>query len=112
MIEILAVAVLALHGIVCAAILVVFVRRAARARDARWEIPVSTAPDKIEPPDLGLPDLDRNPAPEVFAIMREYFPEEYERHRSGQLGYAERRWLWEACCSIRDARSEIEELCS
>lgn len=113
MIEIVAVAVLALHGILCSAILVVYLWRVARWREERWSIPPApNAPDKLEPPDRAYPELERYSAAEIFAIMREFFPEEYERYRTGRLGYVERRWTWDACCSVHEARAEIEELCS
>lgn len=105
-------AVLALHGILCTAILVAYLWRAARWREARWEIPEPGAPDKLEPPDLAYPELEEYPAAEIFGIMREFFPTEHERYLAGRLGYAERRWVWQACCSIHDARVEIDELCS
>jgi len=109
-IELLAVAVLALHGIVCAIVLAVYLWRTARRREARRPNPA--APDKLEPPDLAYLDAERYSASEIFAIMREFFPDEYERYRSGRLGFVERRWTWDACCSIHDARAEIEEICS
>jgi hypothetical protein len=113
MVELVAVAVLALHGIVCSMILVVYLWRAAKWREARWSIgPAAAAPDKLEPPDLAYFAVEGYSAPEIFAIMREYFPTEYERYHSGRLGYIERRWTWDACCSILEARAEIEELCS
>ena len=113
MVELLAVGVLALHGIVCSMILVVYVWRTARLREDHWPAaPAPAAPDKLEPPDFPYPDQESYAAAEIFAIMREFFPDEYERYRSGRLGYIERRWTWDACCSILEARAEIEELCS
>ena len=112
MIELVAAMVLALHGILCSAILVVYLWHESRRRDARWSMPPPPAPEKLEPPDLSYPDSERYPAGQVFAIMREFFPDEYQRYRAGRLGYIERRWAWDACCSIHDARAEIEELCS
>jgi len=113
MVELLAVGVLALHGIVCSMILVVYLWRAARLRESGWPMPSApAAPDKLEPPDLAGFEVESYPAPEIFAVMRDYFPAEYERYRSGRLGYIERRWTWDACCSILEARAEIEELCS
>ncbi len=110
-IELVAVAVLALHGILCSAILGVYLWHQARARDARPEHRPE-APEKLEPPDLGYLDAERYPAREIFAIMREFFPDEYERYRSGRMGFVERRWTWDACRSLQEARAEIEELCS
>ena len=113
MVELLAVGVLALHGILCSVILALYLWRSARWRDGRWPIGEGgKAPDKVEPPEPPYPDSESYSADEIFAIMREFFPDEYERFRSGRLGYVERRWTWDACCSIHDAREEIEELCS
>ena len=112
MVEVLVVAVLALHGILCSAILLVYLWRAARWRDSAWSMPDGAAPEKLEPPDPSLFDPERVPASEILTIMREFFPDEYDRYRSGRLGYSERRWLWDACSSIHEARTEIEELCS
>jgi len=111
-VELAAVLVLALHGILCSAILVVYLWREARRRDDGWPPAYPGAPDKLEPPDLDYPDSESYPAAEIFAIMREYFPDAYDRYRTGRLGYVERRWTWQSCCSIHDARAEIEELCS
>ena len=111
MMEVLAVAVLALHGIVCSAILVAYLWRAARWREEQWTRPRIRAPEKLEPPEAGF-DFDRITEDEIFDIMREFYPAECERYRSGALGYAERRWLWDACSAIHEARIEIEELCS
>ncbi|MFN2383516.1 MAG: hypothetical protein ABR559_04560 [Gemmatimonadota bacterium] len=116
MIEIALIAVLALHGIVCTTILAVVLWRAARFRETQWPalpLPVLVeAPDKLEPPTQSYEARERYPAETIFPIMAEYFPIEYDRYRAGRLGYAERRWVWEACCAICNARSEIEELCS
>jgi hypothetical protein len=111
-IEVLVVVAIALHGLVCSVILLAYLWRAARWRDSAWPILDRTAPEKLEPPDQGFLDPERVPASEILTIMREFFPVEYDRYRSGRLGYAERRWLWEACCSIHEAKAEIEELCS
>lgn len=74
-------------------------------------MPAAQAPEKLEPP-YGFPEVEPVSEAEIFDIMREFYPEEHERYRSGRLGYAERRWLWEACTAIHEARAEIEELCS
>ena len=112
MIEVLVVAALALNAIVCSAILLVYLWRAARWRESAWSIPNVEAPEKLEPPDPGFFEPEHLPASEIQVIMREFFPAEYDRYRSGRLGYTERQWLWDACCSIHEARTEIEELCS
>lgn len=111
--ELLVFAVLALHGLACTVALVFFIWRAARWRDLRWaELRLAEAvPDKVEPP-YDPASVDAHPAAEIFPIMAEHFPAEYVRYRLGRLGVIERRWVWETCCAIRDARTEIEEICS
>jgi hypothetical protein len=112
--ELFLIAILALHGFASTAILIVMLWHASRRHEARWnELPVSHAPlDKFDPPDLSYPLLERYPTTEIFPIMAEHFPEQYERYRRGQLSYVERQNAWENCCTIHDARAEIEELCS
>jgi hypothetical protein len=44
--------------------------------------------------------------------MAEHYPAAHERYRLGSMESAERLHVWDACCAIHDARSEIEELCS
>lgn len=112
--EFFLIAILALHGFASTAILIVMLWHASRRHEARWsELPAGhPAPDKIDPPDLSYPLLERYPTAEIFPIMAEHFPEQYERYRRGQLSYVERQHAWQNCCTIHDARAEIEELCS
>ena len=112
MTELLVFAVLALHGLCCTVALGLFLWRAARWRDRQLASapPAAVVPEKLEPPYE--PARGPQPAAEIFPIMAEHFPVEYARYRRGELGYPERRWVWEACCAVRDARVEIEELCS
>ena len=114
MLEIVVIAALALNGILCTAVLVWFLARAARRRDRDWpvEIPAFDLPDKLEPPDLDPDPFGRYLSPEIFSIMAEHYPAAYDRFRSGQMDAADRERVWEACCAIHDARFEIEELCS
>ena len=106
-------ALLALHGILCTAALVTLLLRAEQRRPPAPD--GVDAPEKLEPPEDLEPPFEAVPGESsevVFAIMAEFFPDEYGRYRAGGLGYAERRWAWEAACAIRDARVEIEEICS
>jgi hypothetical protein len=48
--------------------------------------------------------------PRVFAVMREHFPDEYERYKQGLLSEQEERRLYLDCVEILDARHEIEQL--
>ena len=114
MIETFVIAALALNGILCTAALIWLLRRAGRRRDREWiaELAPFEAPEKLEPPDLGLDSLVRDPAREIVEIMAEHYPVAYERYRLGRMDPAERRQVWDACCAICEARVEIEELCS
>ncbi len=114
MLELFLIAILALHGLASTAILIVMLWHVSRRHEPRWsELGVSCpTPDKLDPPDLSYPLLERYPTTEIFPIMAEHFPEHYERYRRGQLSYVERQRAWENCCTIHDARAEIEELCS
>lgn len=105
--ELVVLVALALYGIGCTAVLVAVM--AGRGDDPE---PLPTAPDKLEPPDARWSAGEAYPADEIFPIMAEHFPAEYARYRAGRLGYRERRRVWDACCSIHDARAEIEEICS
>lgn len=107
MLEFFVVAVLALHGLVCTVILIVVLWKSAARRDLDWPVDAHCpiVPEKIEPPE-------RYSAAEIIPIMAEHFPEEYERYRRGELPRPSRRRVWDTCCAIRDAREEIEELCS
>ncbi|HUP01033.1 MAG TPA: hypothetical protein VM737_05870 [Gemmatimonadota bacterium] len=101
MLEFFVVAVLALHGLVCTVILVLVLWRSSRRRDLELS-DSSPAPDPVE----------SYPPGEIIPIMAEHFPEEYEHFRRGDLPLPTRSRLWETCCAIRDARQEIEDLCS
>lgn len=114
MLELFAIAVLALYGVACTAILVFALWRSSCHRDARLaELEaLAEASDALTPPTPALPFLHAYPADEIFPIMAEHFPVAYDRYRNGTLDEAARREAWEACCAIHDARVEIEELCS
>ena len=126
MLEFFVVAVLALHGLVCTVILILVLWKSARRRDLDWAVDSDgrTVPEKIEPPETpivaedplsiagGTYSSQRYPAAEILPIMAEHFPEEYERYKRGELPRPSSRRLWDTCCAIRDAREEIEELCS
>ena len=114
MIETLVIAALAFNGILCTAALIWLLQRAGRRRDQEWlaEFAAFDPPEKLEPPDLPLDPLSDDPAREVVEIMAEHYPVSFERYRLGRMDPAERRQVWDACCAIREARVEIEELCS
>ena len=113
MLEDAIIAVLALNGTLCTAALVWLLRRAARRRDKEWpELPWFDLPDKLEPPGPDAEFFGRYPSAEIFSIMAEHYPAAHERYRLGSMESAERLHVWDACCAIHDARSEIEELCS
>lgn len=46
----------------------------------------------------------------IYAIMREHFPDEYERYKHGLLSEGEERRLYLDCVEILGARREIERL--
>lgn len=46
----------------------------------------------------------------VFAVMREHFPDQYERYKHGLLSETEERELYLDCVEILGARQEIERL--
>jgi hypothetical protein len=46
----------------------------------------------------------------IFSIMREHFPQEYERYKQGLLSETEERQLYLDCIEILGARQEIERL--
>lgn len=46
----------------------------------------------------------------IYSIMREHFPEDYERYKHGLLSEAEERRLYLDCVEILGARREIERL--
>lgn len=46
----------------------------------------------------------------IYAIMREHFPEDYERYKHGLLSEGEERRLYLDCVEILGARREIERL--
>lgn len=46
----------------------------------------------------------------VYSIMREHFPDEYERYKHGLMSEAEERRLYLDCVEILGARHEIERL--
>jgi hypothetical protein len=46
----------------------------------------------------------------VFAIMREHFPDQYERYKHGLLSETEERQLYLDCVEILGARQEIDRL--
>lgn len=46
----------------------------------------------------------------VYAIMREHFPQRYERYKHGLLSDTEERQLYLDCVEILGARQEIEKL--
>ncbi len=46
----------------------------------------------------------------VFSVMREHFPDEYDRYKNGLLSEAEERRLYLDCVEILGARQEIERL--
>lgn len=46
----------------------------------------------------------------VYSIMREHFPVEYEKYKSGLLSETEERRLYLDCVEILGAREEIERL--
>lgn len=111
MIEPMILGFLALAGIVCTAILAFVLVHSGWRFDRRRT--VGTEPDPPSPPVSPFDDLamERYRPEEIFPIMREHFPAEYARYREGELGAEERRWVWESCCAIFDARVEIEEIC-
>lgn len=102
---------LALAGIVCTAILAFVLVHSGWRFDRRRA--VGAEPDPPSPPvsPFGGPATEPYRPGEIFSIMREHFPAEYARYRRGELGAEERRWVWGSCCSIFDARVEIEEIC-
>ena len=46
----------------------------------------------------------------IYSIMREHFPEDYERYKHGLLSEGEERRLYLDCVEILGARREIERL--
>ena len=46
----------------------------------------------------------------IYSIMREHFPDEYERYKHGLLSEGEERRLYLDCVEILGARREIERL--
>ena len=46
----------------------------------------------------------------IYSIMREHFPEDYERYKHGLLREGEERRLYLDCVEILGARREIERL--
>jgi len=109
MIELFVLVVLSLSGIVGTAALAFALVRSGWLRDRRLaERPASGHP---EPPSRDYPSMERHPPEEIFPIMREFFPATYERYRQDELDDEERRWAWDSCCAIFDARVEIEEIC-
>ena len=46
----------------------------------------------------------------IYSIMREHFPEDYERYKHGLLSESEERRLYLDCVEILGARREIERL--
>lgn len=46
----------------------------------------------------------------VFAVMREHFPDQYDRYKNGLLSETEERRLYLDCVEILGARQEIERL--
>lgn len=46
----------------------------------------------------------------VYAVMREHFPGDYEKYKSGLLSETEERRLYLDCVEILGAREEIERL--
>lgn len=46
----------------------------------------------------------------IYAIMREHFPDDYERYKHGLLSESEERRLYLDCVEILGARREIERL--
>lgn len=46
----------------------------------------------------------------VVSIMREHFPEDYERYKGGLMSENEERRLYLDCIEILGAREEIERL--
>jgi hypothetical protein len=56
--------------------------------------------------------FDRGPGDDVriYSIMREHFPEDYERYKHGLLSEGEERRLYLDCVEILGARREIERL--
>ena len=56
--------------------------------------------------------FDRGPGDEfrIYSIMREHFPEDYERYKHGLLSEGEERRLYLDCVEILGARREIERL--
>lgn len=46
----------------------------------------------------------------VFGIMREHFPDQYERYKHGLLSETEERQLYLDCVEILGARQEIDRL--
>lgn len=46
----------------------------------------------------------------VFAVMREHFPDQYDRYKHGLLSETEERRLYLDCVEILGARQEIERL--
>lgn len=116
MTEFFILAFLALAGFMCTGLLGTMLWRSARYREIHLGEHALTGEiqplDELEPPDIPYLLLELYPPSEILPIMAEFFPAEYRRFRRGASDYAERRWVWEACGAIRDAREEIEELCS
>lgn len=46
----------------------------------------------------------------VYRVMREHFPERYEKYKNGLLSETEERRLYLDCVEILGAREEIERL--
>jgi hypothetical protein len=46
----------------------------------------------------------------IYSIMREHFPDDYERYKHGLLSEGEERRLYLDCVEILGARREIERL--
>lgn len=103
--ELVILGLLALYGILCTTALVAAL---ARGRPDR-STPPPLVPEKIEVPETDWPPLEGENPNDILPILAEHFPEHYERYRRGD---PPERWIWETCRAIRDARPEIEELCS
>ncbi|HUP02291.1 MAG TPA: hypothetical protein VM737_12345 [Gemmatimonadota bacterium] len=46
----------------------------------------------------------------IYSVMREHFPQQYERYKHGLLSDTEERRLYLDCVEILGARQEIEKL--
>ncbi len=46
----------------------------------------------------------------IYSIMREHFPDDYERYKHGLMSESEERRLYLDCVEILGARREIERL--